>query len=172
MSLKQGESFMTGQLIKNKNFLMGSIVTLVGIGMLADAINFGRFISGGIGADFFPKIISSALILMGLLLGAEGYRVVREQAGKHQGASQEAIKNNYLEFAAVLGVLTVYVIVLRPLGFILSTVPFTFLLILILSSRENRRVPLFAIIAVIVTVAVYFLFVKVFYVMLPVGILG
>jgi hypothetical protein len=41
-----------------------------------------------------------------------------------------------------------------------------------LSPKENRNCLLFAIVAVAVTVAVYFLFVKVFYVMLPGGILG
>jgi putative tricarboxylic transport membrane protein len=147
---------------------MGCILTVMGIWMLADAINFGRFISGGIGADFFPKIISSALILIGLLLIAGAYQAERNPAKKNENT----IKSNYREFAAVMGLLTVYILALKPLGFILATAPFTFLLILILSPRENRSFRLFALLAVAVTVAAYFLFVKVFYVMLPQGILG
>jgi putative tricarboxylic transport membrane protein len=160
---------MTRQLIKDKNFRMGCIMTVLGIWMLADAINFGRFISGGIGADFFPKIISTALILIGLLLAAGAYKAARKQAEKRETA---AIKNNYPEFAATLGLLALYILALKPLGFILSTAPFTFLLILILSPRENRNCLLFATVAAAVTVALYFLFVKVFYIMLPGGILG
>jgi putative tricarboxylic transport membrane protein len=159
---------MTRQLIKDKNFRMGCILTALGIWMLADAINFGRFISGGIGADFFPKIISTALVLIGLLLAAGAYKAARKQAEKREAA----VKNNYAEFAAVIGLFILYILALKPLGFILSTAPFTFLLILILSPRENRRYLLFAAIAVAVTIAAYFLFVKVFYVMLPPGILG
>jgi putative tricarboxylic transport membrane protein len=159
---------MTRRLLKNRNFLMGCILTAVGIGMLADAINFGRFISGGIGADFFPKIISSALVLTGLLLAAGAYRAARKQAETRESA----VKSNYVEFAAVIGLFLVYILALKPLGFIVSTAPFTFLLILVLSPRENRGYLLFAVIAAAVTIAAYFLFVKVFYVMLPSGILG
>jgi putative tricarboxylic transport membrane protein len=155
--------------LRNGDFLAGLVLFVLGFFMLGNAINFGRQIDAAIGADFFPKIISAALIAVsvGLILG--GVKAVKAAEAEGSGAQPS---KNYPGFAATLGLLILYIFVMPVLGFIIATVPFTFLLILILVPKGKKNRLLFLGISAGITLAAYFLFVKVFFVMLPAGILG
>lgn len=163
---------MAGRLIKNQNFLAGVALSLVGLFMLVDAINFGRFINGSVGADFFPKIVSAALLVVGISLACSGLAQVRKGSSATAEGSDDQIKSNVLEFLGAIAALVLYIFLLEPLGFIIATIPFCFALILLISPKKKRNYPLFAGVSVGVAIAAYLLFVKVFYVMLPQGILG
>lgn len=163
---------MAGRLIKNQNFLAGIALSLVGIFMLVDAIRFGRFINGNVGADFFPKMVSTALLLVGISLLSSGLTQVKKEPSVANGGVTGQIKGNVPEFLGTIAVLILYILLLEPLGFIIATIPFCFSLILLISPKDKRNYLLFAAISVGVAIVAYLLFVKVFYVMLPQGILG
>ena len=76
---------------------------------------------------------------------------------------------------ATIAAFTVYVFVIEPAGFLLSSIVYLFAQITILAPKEKRGIKgiiLFAVIAVVVCVAVYFIFRFGLNVMLPAGILG
>ena len=163
---------MIRRFFKNQNIVAGSVLILVGIIMLTDAINFGRFISSKVGADFFPKIISAGLILTGTAILITGLREFRKESAEDRGKAKVSIQGNYLALTYTIVLLIVYVILLGPLGFITTTIPVTFLLMLLLTPKSKRNYLVFAIVSAVATIATYFLFAKIFYVMLPRGILG
>lgn len=91
----------------------------------------------------------------------------------NEGAEEE--RPEYLRVLATIAAFTVYVFVIEPAGFLLSSIVYLFAQITILAPKEKRGIKgiiLFAVIAVVVCVAVYFIFRFGLNVMLPAGILG
>jgi hypothetical protein len=156
--------------LKNSEVLAGSVLFLVGIFMLLNAVVFGWAIKAGIGADFFPKIISCALMAVSAGLIRSGIKTEKASAANNE--TRPAGKGNYPVFAAVLGSFLAYVFLMPILGFIIATIPFTFFLVLLLVPAKNRKIPLFLGVSVAVSLGTYLLFVKVFFVMLPAGLFG
>jgi hypothetical protein len=148
---------------------MGIILAAVSVFMLGDAIAFGHGIRGGIGADFFPKVVSTGMLITALVLIRNGHR----EAAKNDKKETAPEGTSYAGFGAAAVLLVAYILVIKPLGFILSTIPFCFILTIILTPEWDKRHYIrFAIVSAVVTVAAYLLFVKVFLIMLPVGLLG
>ena len=65
-----------------------------------------------------------------------------------------------------------YVLAFEPVGFLLSSIIYLFAQILLMSNQENRKPVLFAIISILLPLAVDILFVFVIKMPLPRGILG
>ena len=68
--------------------------------------------------------------------------------------------------------LLAYAYSMKPVGFLLSSMVYLFLHMLLLTVNKKRNYLLLAVLAIIVPCIIYFCFVKLFYLMLPVGILG
>jgi hypothetical protein len=156
--------------LKNGEVLAGSILFLMGMFMLLNAVIFGRAINTGIGADFFPKIVSCALLAVSVGLVHSGIKTEKSFAVNNE--TMPAKKGNYPVFTAALGVFLVYGFLMPILGFIIATIPFTFCLIMLLVPAKNKKIPFFLGISVAVSLGTYLLFVKIFFVMLPAGLLG
>lgn len=184
---------MAKRYLFHKTFVPGIVLALLGAFMLIDAISFGRVISGGLGADFFPKIVSAAMLLTGIGLVAGAVSEIRKSTqgiqtkeAQPEAAQAEAVpeeaeqaeekqevpKSNWMMLAATAVTLLVYILILEHVGFILSTIPFTFALIMILSGKSQIKIWAVALISVLTSIATYLLFVNVFQVMLPPGLLG
>jgi len=163
---------MIGRFFKNQNIMAGSVLILVGVLMLANAIIFGQVITSKIGADFFPKIISTGIILVGTAILVNGLREFRKELPADTGKANVSIPGNYPALGITVALLIIYVLLLGPLGFIVTTIPFTFLLMLLITPRSRRKYLTFAIVSIVSTIATYFLFARIFYVILPRGILG
>ncbi|MDR1106884.1 MAG: tripartite tricarboxylate transporter TctB family protein [Treponema sp.] len=156
--------------IKNGDILAGAVLFLIGMFMLINAAVFGRAINTGIGADFFPKIVSCALMTVSAGLLRSGIKA--EKASAANNKTEPVKKGNYPVFAAVLVVFLSYVFIMPVLGFIITTIPFLFFLMLLLVPKKKRNIPLFLGVSSGVSLGTYLLFVKVFFVMLPMGLLG
>jgi putative tricarboxylic transport membrane protein len=64
-----------------------------------------------------------------------------------------------------------YLALLEPLGFLLSTAVYLFFQFIVLS-RKKPNLPLYGLLSISTSAIVYYLFVKVFILFLPAGILG
>ena len=71
----------------------------------------------------------------------------------------------------MLTALVVYAYTFKTVGFILTTIPFMFLSIVLMSKKEETNYLKFAIITVVTVFAIYFLFTRLFSIRLPRGIL-
>ena len=88
--------------------------------------------------------------------------------------SEEAKKSDEDIMGGLLTIvlLAIYVVLFKPLGFILSTFIYLFFQITLLSTEKNRNLILFGIISVVAPVVIYALFVYVIKMPLPTGLLS
>lgn len=116
----------------------------------------------GLGAGGFPKFIAVCLMIFAALLSIKAFINIRK--GKKDAKRLDAKELAYAGLLAAAFAL--YIVVIRYLGYIISTSVFFFIFMLIYGQRKWLRM---CIISVSFSVAVFFLFEKVFYIMLPRG---
>lgn len=120
-----------------------------------------------LGSGFFPKVIGVTMILMAILeLILTLVMTPKETAQAEEGEDQDK-KGMLLTVACMIG----YAALFDTLGFIISSAAYLFLQITVLSNEKNRKLPLFAIISVATSVAIYGIFVYLIGMPLPTGIL-
>jgi putative tricarboxylic transport membrane protein len=163
--------FRRGKMKKYYDIIAGSLLLLWAICLYIASLGV-KMISGvsRIGSGFVPQLVAIILAIVSITIIAGGIRKLKifDQAV----SKTDAAKVNLTALVATLFSIFIYIILLEKVGFLIMTTLYLFVQINILSSKEGRKIPLFGIIAVTVSVAVYYLFVNVFQLMLPAGILG
>lgn len=120
----------------------------------------------GQGGDFMPKLCSAVWVLISALLLISNITMKDE--------SEKAGGINLKGFFATLILLFIYVFMLKPVGFVISSIVYMLIQMLLFVPavyRTKKNYILFVILSVIVPVAVNALFVNVFSLILPTGIL-
>ena len=155
------------------DLLAGSFIFLFSIALFAGAQNVKTLAVSRIGSGFFPSIVAVLMAIVSIPIIAGGIKTAKA-GSKNKEAGDEA-KENKPKLMAVLATFALmlgYAAALPPLGFPISTAVYLFLQMLILSAGQRRRFILFAAVSAASSVAIYYLFVLVFHLMLPAGILG
>lgn len=142
---------------------LGIIVLSVVFYLQADAMPGSQ---RGIGPGDYPKVICYVLFALGIiqlvttLIKAKGFPLI----------DFKAVNVRYLVRAFIMFAMTfVYYKVVKQVGFLLLTPFYLFASFMLFGYKKKIKA---AIIAVVFSVAVYFLFTRVFLVILPRGILG
>lgn len=123
-----------------------------------------------IGPDFMPKVTAILVFVLALIL------TIQSVVGlKNKVIDPDSIpKCDYKRVITSIILMLIYVFAMRPVGFIVTTLVFLPLQMLVLSPDDQRgvkNIAVLAVIDVIFTFAVYFLFRYAFMIMLPRGIL-
>lgn len=136
-----------------------------GVFMFVQAIPITPIMGKDLGSGFVPKIIAGAIVVIALAKLA--LTIMDKKEAKK-------LENDDDQFGGLLTVaaLLVYASIFDTVGFILSTALYLFMQITILSDENNRKLPLFAAVSVIAPVTIYWLFVYVIKMPLPVGLFG
>ena len=158
----------------NKDIITGS--TVIGLGglLLWACQGVKDFASVGVGAAFLPQIAAWLFIFLGatMLIVA-----LRTSPTKPKSTSTQA-SETAIPFGGVRAVLVtfllmcIYIGLMDKLGFILTSIAYIFAQTLILTKGAPRSYLLFGLLALLTSVGSYYLFVNVFQVMIPSGILG
>lgn len=150
------------------------------------AIVFGGFVyvmsgsivvkakGGDIGSQFLPRLIAGLMILLGVLLLIGTLRKIKASAGA-QAQEETGEDKSFVPALLSFVNLIVYVLIFKPVGFLVSTVIYLTVQMIIMSPDRKpgvRKLGLWVALAVIVAVAIYFIFTKGFSLPLPSGILG
>lgn len=118
--------------------------------------------ASGIGAGGFPKFVAVCLGILGTALAIQAFLGMRKEA-----SGQKVIDKKELLYAAALAaVFFLYIMVVKPLGYIVSTIIVFPVFMFIYGERRWLRM---GIISVVFSVVTFYLFEKVFYVFLPHG---
>ncbi|GGJ80448.1 tripartite tricarboxylate transporter TctB family protein [Pseudomonas matsuisoli] len=135
-----------------------------------DVKDFGSI---GVGASFVPKLTAVLFLLVGLAL-IGGAFAASKTSDVPADAKPEGEQTTGGIGAVALSVVLMagYVAALDAVGFMISSVVYVFLQILILCKQHRRRYLMFALTSVVPAVALYYLFVDVFDISLPAGVLG
>lgn len=119
----------------------------------------------GLGAGGFPKFIAVCLGILGVILAVKSFLQLRKDGSRDQRVLH---RNDLLGAGALVILFYLYIMLVRPLGYMVSTTLFFFLFMVIYGERKWLRM---CIISVCFSVIAFFLFKNVFYIMLPQGTL-
>lgn len=119
------------------------------------------------GAGFLPKLVAIGLFICCAILTYRGYVAMRTVE-----VEESAYKHNYVGAIGIFIMMVVYSIALKPVGFVIASFLFMFSAILLATKKEQWRPVYFAVITIIVVLAVYFVFTKIFGIRIPNGLLS
>jgi hypothetical protein len=148
---------------KTRDLLCSVLFLTFGIFMFFQSLGIVSKIERDLGSGFMPKIVAGVLIAISII------KLIVTLTSKKENMVEETDRD-MLGGLLTIAVLAAYVLLFDILGFLISTTVYLFLQILILSNEKNRRIGLFAIISIIVSVVIYILFVYVIKMPLPYGI--
>ena len=150
-----------------KTIGLGFFSIALGIAILIMSNDIRDFAAVGVGAKFFPRIAAVGFMILGSLLVYQNRTILFVRAN-----SQRPRKSVPLSPGLTLALLILYLALIPFLGYIIASSFYIFGQILILNRGSKQYYLRYALISIISAVVTYLLFVKVFSVMIPAGILG
>jgi len=127
-----------------------------------------------IGSAFAPQLVAIGIFIFSGILLRNSLKELKNKDTKENSNAQEG-DNPQINYACLLGsvaLMIVYLLLLNSVGFLIMTTGYIVLQISLLADKSERNILKFFIIAVISSVAIYYIFRSIFHVMLPSGILG
>lgn len=153
---------------KIRDIICSVIMLAFGALMIVEAKDIPNKLAGkDVGSAYVPTFIGICILVVAVS------KLVLAITNKKPSANQK-IKwtQDALGGFGTIALMAAYMLAIEPIGFIVSSVVYLFVQMMILSDKTNRKPVLFAIIAVALPVAVEALFVYAIKMPLPVGILG
>lgn len=150
------------------NLITGIFFLVLAIAVCVMSTKLPASLMGGLGSDFMPKVLAIFTGVLSIFQIISGIRTMKE----YEAEEQEMYPPEYLRVVITIVIFTVYVFTIKPVGFLLSTIVCLFALMAVLAPKEKRNLILFAVISIVFSVVVYYLFRNTLNVMLPTGILG
>ncbi|MBC2857132.1 tripartite tricarboxylate transporter TctB family protein [Cetobacterium sp. 2A] len=137
------------------------VLCCIGISVYYTATQFqeGFMIDNGLGVDFFPKVISLILVILSILMFIGTFKA------NHKSAKFS--KESKYTFITI-GLVIMYIFLIDTIGYLLSTILFSFAVISVLKTKSTRNKIIFSLLFPSV---IYLLFTNVFKISLPTGIL-
>lgn len=130
-----------------------------------------------IGPDFMPKLVAVLTFVLSVVLLVQGLRrnIGLRAAGelKHTGSLPRHgdLIERHADWLSLLLILA-YTVAFEPLGYLMATTIYLFLQFTVMAPARDRKYLSFAIVAAAVSALSYYVFLRLFYVFLPVGLLG
>lgn len=163
-----------------RDILPGIVLSLFAIGYLSQISNIVEF--KGLGSTpltnrFVPYLWGSVLLVLSLWILVRGLRKRKKlvaEGGKPDKTSLKEMLSDKREVVCSFVALTIYVALMGPVGFVITTLVYVFVQILILTPKEKWKktyVPA-AITAVVVAGVLFYIFRYLLNVLLPVGVLS
>jgi len=166
---------------RSKDFVTGLITIALAVFIFSVSNNVKDFAAVGVGAGFLPRLASILLAVLGIVLAVEGWRrrapsSLTDEPSLPPPAETKSedieVFGGWLAVLLSIGLMCAYVAFLDSLGFILTSTVYAFCQTLILAKNVKWNFLQFGVIALFFSGLSYFLFVRVFQVLLPAGILG
>lgn len=152
---------------KTRDLLCSVIMLAFGIVMFVLSLNIPHKIPTDVGSGYVPKFV--AICIMAVAAVQLILTLTRRSADDNK---KEKLFDDAKGGIATIVLMTVYMLIFKPVGFICSSAIYLFAQIMLLSDNTNRKPLLFAAIAILLPIAVDALFVFVIKMPLPKGIIG
>lgn len=153
--------------------LLTGVLLLALSGMLFWAcLGIKDFGAIGVGSAFVPRLTAGLLLLVGLVLVAAGWRARAVTAKPAQEADGPRVFGGFPAVALSVALMVGYLALLEPLGYLFASALYGFLQTLALIKDAKRSYLLFAVVAACSAALFFYVFVQLFEISLPSGILG
>ncbi|OFO61137.1 hypothetical protein HMPREF3023_02805 [Peptoniphilus sp. HMSC075B08] len=150
---------------KVKEILISVVFMLVGIFIYIQAMNIEPLMKNELGSGYFPKVVAGTMIVLSILNLFLNLK-------KTHIEDENNTKSDLFGGLSTIALIGIYSLLYQKVGFLIGTSLYLFLQILILAPKEKRNIMLFAIISVVFSVFVYYLFTRIINMPLPKGIFG
>lgn len=152
---------------KQSDIICSVIFLIFGGGMLYLSLGIKKMIETDVGSGYVPAFVAICILV------TAASKLILTLLNKKPSANQKVkFDNDLIGGVGTIALMAFYVLAMEPVGFLLSSMVYLFAQILLMSNKYNRKPILFAIISVLLPLAVDLLFVYVIKMPLPKGILG
>lgn len=165
------------QFNKYRDVVAGAVFLVVAAILYLSSFSIITSIPGRLGAEFMPQVVAWVIAILSVILIISGLRPLLADRGKEAGPTTEAEREAHItetrervQVLLMLAVVSLYIMLIAPLGFVFSSMLFLFAMMVIMSNQSKQRYWLFALIAIFASVAIYYLFRVAFHLYLPAGI--
>ena len=152
---------------KTRDILCSIIVLAFGAAMIYFVKDVRRVIRTDVGSAFVPTLIGWCIVVTGACKLLYSIFTGLKEENKKIVFDQDMFGG-----IGTIILMVLYMLAFQPVGFVVSSAVYLFLQMLLFSEKSNRRMILFAVIAVLLPLAVDALFVYVIKMPLPVGVFG
>ena len=156
---------------KYGNLTVGAVFVALAIITYIMSTQLPPNLLGGMGPEFMPQVLSGFMGVLGIIQCITGIKTMREYDPEQEKEEESEFKPEYMRVLATIIAFGVYVFAIKIVGFLVCSVIYLFVQMCILAPKEKRNYVLFAVIALLVNVVVYFIFRNGLNVMLPTGFL-
>lgn len=165
--------------LKNyKNIIAGVVILVFAVVLFVASFYVDGAKPESVGTDFMPRLVAIGLFLLGianLVSEINKFRFLKahdrlEKKSETKKTWKEIFYDN-LDWVSG-GLMLLYVWSIMSLGFLIPSVIYMFLQILLYTTTKKRNYILYIAVSVLIPVAIYLLFRNYFHLMLPKGILG
>ena len=147
----------------------GIFLLAFSIALFIGAQNVKTLSISSVGSGTFPSFIAVLLAIVSLAIIVGGAKKARGPDEKQKPVEG---KPRMWAVVATFAIMAAYALLMPKVGFIIMTTVYLFAQMYIMAAKEHQRPFVFGIVSVVTSVSVYYLFVLVFNLMLPAGILG
>lgn len=172
--------------MKRSGMIAAGVITLFAAYLFVSSFFITSEAGAALGPAFMPRLLGVILFVLGIADFAGELKKTRleekETKTTEQSQTAELAKRSqtgsYKDWIArhidicSIAVLLAYVFAIKPLGFLISSAIYMFVHMLLLTVNTKRNYLVLVFLTLVVPCVVYFGFVKIFYLMLPPGILG
>ena len=144
----------------NKNKICGIFLVISGMAAWVMTLGFNvKLMEGDPGPKLFPMIGIGGMILFGVLIFFQ----------RSDNEKSRFSKDEWKRIFTLFGLFILYVLMLKYIGYLISTLIILYIITTIFSKGQNVNMVKRVIFTLTITLSVYVLFVKVLHVMLPGG---
>lgn len=154
---------------RKEYFTIAAVIGVLSVAALISAFQIPAGGNLGRGADFMPKIVSGLLLCCAFCFFVFG---VLTPKGTETQNKEKRDTVPMFRFAIALGMLLVYVALLKTIGFIIMTAVYIFAQSLFMAPPEKRNFLVSGILAAVVSIAIYYAFARGLGMTLPAGLLS
>ena len=152
---------------KTRAIICSLIVLAFGAAMIYFVKDVRRVIRSDVGSAFVPTLIGWCIVVTGACKLLYSIFTGLKEENKKIVFDQDMFGG-----IGTIILMVLYMLAFQPVGFVVSSAVYLFLQMLLFSEKSNRKIILFAVIAVLLPLAIDALFVYVIKMPLPVGIFG
>lgn len=147
--------------------MFGMLVLCFAIALFVISGDVRDFTHSKIDAAFMPRIAAGLLVVLGISTVLSGWRLPTSVS-----VQKQKTRSGVPFVLASMGLMLAYVACLDSVGFVICSVSYVLGQILLLRKQAKKHWLMFLSVALLVPVVAYVLFVYVFEVMVPAGVLG
>ena len=156
---------------KYGDFIVSAVFLILGAALIIGGKSLPESTVVSVGPDFMPVVLGAVIIALAAILLVTSIVGYKEKLAALEGAEPDHC--DYKRVLASLVLSIAYVMLLQPVGFLITTVVYLILQITALAPDENRKskdIIKYVVISVVFTLIVYMLFRYGFKIVLPAGI--